>query len=237
MKCETWRLADLDLSDLALVKERVRWIGAEDHCRWVFRVPRTARRAGARDVYVKVWNPTYVRRDHALRALDAGFYDERTVPALRALIYHRGICRGYAMAPCGRSRRVDPVFYDAVVEATARTGLFHVDFGRYHALRYAGWYSLIDLDGVHPLGELGRMPVAPCAFGSADYERFVCTLHAGAAGMRICSHTTPPPGGAGRHRLVHAPVDKVRAIRAIARLAIVTRRPTPGPHLDRIERG
>jgi hypothetical protein len=32
-------------------------------------------------------------------------------------------------------------------------------------------------------------------------------------------------------------VDKVRAIRAIARLAIVTRRPTPGPHLDRIERG
>jgi hypothetical protein len=234
MNRETWHLSEVAFSELALVKERLRWVGDEDHSRWVFRVARSARRAGENDLYVKIWNPTYIRRDHVLRALDAGFYDERTAPALRALVFHRGICRGYVMACCGRAPRIEPAFYEAVKEATARTGYFHVNFSRYHALRHGGWYSLIDLDAVYPIGELARMPLDPCAFDSPDYERFVCGL---VGATRVCSHAIPLRTVDRLRRLARLPFHRARAISDTARRAIATRRPTQARHLDLIERG
>jgi hypothetical protein len=237
MNCERWRLSEVALPDLALVKERLRWIGGEDHCRWVFRVPRGARRTGARDLYLKVWNPAYIRRDHVLRALDAGFYDERTAPALHALVFHRGVCRGYVMERCRRSSRIDPAFWDAVKAATWRTGYFHVNFSRHHALRHKSWYSLIDLDAVYPISELVHMPLDPCAFDSPDYERFVCGLGAGAAGSRACRHAIAPSAAQRLRRVARLPVDKLRALVVTTRRAVVTRSATPGPHLQRIDRG
>lgn len=65
---ETIELRDIDLPRLKLVKETYQWFAGQDHSRWTFR----SRQSGD---YFKIWNPTYIRRDHFLRGLESGFYD------------------------------------------------------------------------------------------------------------------------------------------------------------------
>ena len=80
--------------------------------------------------YAKIWNPTYVRRDNVLRALDAGFYDDQTTPALAALIVHQGVCRGYLTHACRPCYVLDPAYHRVIMENTRSTGLFNVQFSR-----------------------------------------------------------------------------------------------------------
>lgn len=175
-QCAVLPLTDVAIAKLKLIKESTRWYGDQDHSRWVFRTSGTYQLAGSSDVYVKIWNPTYIRRDNILRGIAAGFYDEQTTPALRAVIVHRGLCRGYVMHRCRQARRVHPDFYELVKERTARTGYFHVQFSPDHTLTYHGACSLIDLEAVYPISDLPMIHDHHSAFDWPQYECFVAEL-------------------------------------------------------------
>lgn len=176
MHYEVLPLADIPIDRLTLVKQSVRWYGDQDHSRWVFRTSRSARLAGNDDVYVKLWNPTYVRRDNVLHGIDAGFYDVEVTPALRAVIFHRGACRGYVMHRAERDRGPHPGLYEIVKQKTARSGYCHVQFSPYHTLRYRDTWTLIDLDAIYPIRELPGIHALHAAFDCDEYERFVADL-------------------------------------------------------------
>jgi hypothetical protein len=74
-------LAEIDLQSLTPCKVTAKWYGTQDHSRWVLRSPGDGLSGAS---YYKIWNPTYVRRDNILAAIESGFYDERTVPALQS---------------------------------------------------------------------------------------------------------------------------------------------------------
>src|SRR5437764_1167437 len=142
---DTIQLSDIDLAKLTLVKKSRTQIDGRDHSRWVFRTPRHL--CAAADVlYYKIWNPSYIRRDHLLRGIESGFYDESTTPALKALIYANGLCRGYATRKCLPNRKKDCDFFRHIVDRTVQTGFFAVQYSRYHTMRYGERYSLVDLE-------------------------------------------------------------------------------------------
>jgi hypothetical protein len=176
----TLQLADIDLSELKLVKETCHWFGAHDHSRWLFKT--RGRGASGKDgFYYKIWNPTYVRRDHLLRGLECGFYDETIIPAFHAVIFSQGICRGYVMRKCLPHRRKDPIFHASVLEKTAQTGFFCVQYSRFHTMRYGEKSSLVDLEAIHPLAELPLLSSHyHCFFDDLEYERFVINLYSDA---------------------------------------------------------
>lgn len=167
----TIHLGDINLSSLKLIKETCQWIGDQDHSRWIFRSHTSGN-------YFKIWNTTYVRRDHILRGLESGFYDESTVPAFQTLITANGVCRGYVLRKCSPARTRDPDFDALILEKTAQTGFFAVQYSRYHAMQYGNRLSLIDLEAVHPLDELPFLADRyHCFFDDAEYERFVVDLY------------------------------------------------------------
>jgi len=171
--CGTVQLADIDLSRLTLVKESCHRFGDQDHSRWLFRT-----RRGGEELYYKVWNPTYIRRDHLIRGIESGFYDETTTPALHAVILAGSTCRGYVMNRCRPDRRRDPALHALVLRKTEETGLFAVQYSRSHTMRYGDKRSLVDLEGIHPLHELPRLPsYYRCFFDEPEYERFVIDLY------------------------------------------------------------
>lgn len=176
VQCDVLPLTDVVIPRLKLVKESTRWYGDQDHSRWVFRTSGQDQLAGSEDLYVKIWNPTYVRRDNILRGIAAGFYDEQTTPALRAVIVHHGLCRGYVMHRCVQDRSPDPAFYELIREKTARTRYFHVQFSPAHTLTYHDAYSLIDLEAVYPISDLPMVRVHHSVFDCPGYERFVAGL-------------------------------------------------------------
>jgi len=178
MKVGTFQLRDLDFMRMGVIKERVRWYGDEDHSRWVLRTPRSGSLGCAGRLYVKVWNPTYVCRDNVKRGVEAGFYDEMTVPALVGLLSENGICRGYVMRACKPNRTLDTAFYELVKLRTIETGLFHVQFSRYHMMKFGSGFSLIDLEGLFPVSALGDIRLSQCRFDSDDYAEFVARLYA-----------------------------------------------------------
>ncbi|MGZ9225443.1 MAG: hypothetical protein ACXW4M_07780 [Anaerolineales bacterium] len=170
------QLNDINLSQLKLVKETYKRFGNQDHSRWVFRTQRTDKEK--KGLFFKIWNPTYIRRDHLIRGIEAEFYDETTVPAFQAMIFAKGICRGYVMRECLPNRRKDPVFHSSILEKTTQTGFFHVQYSRFHTLRYDEKLSLVDLEGIHPLVELPLMSSCyHCFFDDMEYERFVADLY------------------------------------------------------------
>lgn len=172
--CDALDLSEIDLGRLRLVKQVVRRYGGQDHSRWVFAGSLGGRRQSR--VFVKIWNPTYVRRDNLLRGLAVGFYDADTAPALQALIVSAGLCRGYVTARCRRHRGLDPDFYRLVCARTAETGHFAVQFSPFHAMRHGGRFSLIDLEGVYPIEQLGLVAAHHSAFAYAPYAQFVAGL-------------------------------------------------------------
>jgi len=173
----TVQLVSIDLSELKLVKESCHRLGDQDHSRWLFRT-RGRGPSGSEELYYKIWDPTYIRRDHLRRGLESGFYDEATTPAFHAVILAGSTCRGYVMKRCARDRGKDPALHALVLRKTEETGLFAVQYSRSHTMRYGDTSSLVDLEGIHPLHELPRLSsYYHCFFDEPDYERFVMDLY------------------------------------------------------------
>ena len=179
MRYEIFKLKDLNLTNLQLMKEVVKWYEHQDHSRWVFKDTRKTKDPQKGELFYKVWNPTYVRRDNILTGIDVGFYDEKTTPALVGLIFHQGICRGYVMRKCDRNWRleIDEAYDSLILERSIRTGYFHLQYSPYHAMRFNGSYSLVDLEAIYHLGELPNLNNYHCHFGWKKYEDFIIGLY------------------------------------------------------------
>ena len=113
-------------------------------------------------------------------AIKAGFYDDRTTPALDALVFHEGVCRGYVMR-CGLlNRRLNAEFFELVKARSQETGYFHVQFSACHTMLCDNKISLLDLEAVYPIAEYARMSHYHSVFDHPDYERYVATLYGNA---------------------------------------------------------
>ncbi|MBY6005696.1 hypothetical protein KUV62_17375 [Salipiger bermudensis] len=163
-------LRGLDLAGLSPVRQVLRRYGAQDHSRWIFR---GLLAPFDEPVFVKIWNPGYVRARTLPVALAAGFYDAANVPALRGLVMSEGVCRGYVMAACSHRIRMGPRFYDLICRRTQQTGFFAVQFSPSHTLRIRGLLSMIDLEGVYPVDRLDLVATHHSAFAHAPYAAFV----------------------------------------------------------------
>ena len=203
MNGRTIRLTDIEVRTLTPFKVSLAHYGAQDHSRWVFRGPLP----GSSDTFFyKIWNPAYVRRDNILAAIESGFYDERMVPALYAVVFHNGVCRGYVMHE-GKTRQdaLNDEFRDFVLLRTRQTGFFAVQFARCHTMVYKNKWSLLDLDGVYPIEAFPRLSQDHCRFEDSAYEKFVAGLY------EQWSSDTSSTIGAAAHNL---PLAASRAITA-----------------------
>ncbi len=169
------QLAEISLRDLTPFKITVKHYGTQDHSRWVLR-DATGGKPNA--FFYKIWNPSYVRRDNILAAIASGFYDERTVPALHAVIFHKGLCRGYVMheGELGPDA-CDDGFRDLVYSRTRETGYFFVQFGRNHTMIYQGQRSLLDIEAVYPLDALPRLRQYQSHMDDGAYAQYVAGLY------------------------------------------------------------
>lgn len=179
MNCRILQLTDFNLAKLAVVKETVLWLDGQDHSRWVLKTQMKSEGRSREELYLKIWNPTYIRRDNILAGIDVGFYDRQTTPALTGLIFHQGICRGYATNKCTRywRRPWEERFYNLIQEKSAKTGYFSYQFSPYHVLRYRNQPSLVDLEGIYRLSELPALPIFHGHFDDVKYERYVTDLY------------------------------------------------------------
>ena len=87
-------LDTIDVQSMKPIYERSKYWGNQDFSRWVFKDEST-------NLYYKIWNETYVKRNGVVSGLLSGLYDETTVPALVGLIFWEGVCRGYVMEHLG----------------------------------------------------------------------------------------------------------------------------------------
>ena len=176
MQIETIELSQINFRTLDVQKVVRAQYGTQDHSRWVFSTRRGASATGNR-LFYKVWNRNHVRRDNLLGALQSGFYDTSTVPALRALIVSDGLCRGYVMDECVKPTKRNNDFFDLVARRTVETQYFAVQFGQAHTLEWHGQSSMIDLEGVYPVADLHLVHRHVSAFASADYAALVESLY------------------------------------------------------------
>lgn len=178
MKTEIIQLNDIDFERMKLIKETFKWYGNQDHSRWVFKDHKNTL-GSQKNIYLKLWNPTYIRRENILKAIESGFLDEKISPAFYGLIFHNGICRGYALQECKRNLKLDMIeeYYSLIKERTKQTQYFHIQFSPCHVMKYQGKFSLIDLEGFFPISDIEKMPQLYCYFDYKDYEDFVLSLY------------------------------------------------------------
>lgn len=178
MKLQTFLLKDIDINSMQIVKETFEWYGTQDHSRWIFK-ENTKSGNRKNNKYFKIWNPNYIRRDNILKAIESGFYDDITTPALCGIILHNGLCRGYVMHECKSDWRLqlDDVFFKKIKERSLSTGYFHIQFSPCHVMKYYGKLSLIDLEGVFSICELPKTKEMHCFFDLKEYEEFIVSLY------------------------------------------------------------
>lgn len=189
---KTLQLADFDLTRCEVVKETVLWLDGQDHSRWVLKTDSGG--FGRNGLYLKIWNPSYVRRDNILAGIEVGFYDEQTTPALMGPIFHDGVCRGYVTNGCTRywGRRWEAGFYRLIQDKSAKTGYFSYQFSRDHVMRFKNQPSLIDLEGIYPVGDLPALATYHGTFDDERYQGYIAGLYR----ERFHALETPTPNRA-----------------------------------------
>jgi hypothetical protein len=175
MESSKFTAAEIDLSAINLrqllpVRQVLRHYGTQDHSRWIFRGTLPGM---DESVYVKVWNPSYVRQNTLPAALEASFLAPDTTPALRGIVTSDGLCRGYVMAECRRRVKMSWRFFQLICRRTLESGFFAVQFSPAHTLRLKGRFSMIDLEGVYPLEKLNLVQEHYSAFAYRPYAEFV----------------------------------------------------------------
>lgn len=175
MPIQFLRFDEQRIRRIHLVRERLNFYGDQDHQRWTFR----RRGLNGRTLFYKIWNPTYVRSNTMIEAIEAGFYSDDLTPALRAVLMDESGMRGYVAAACKpRPNRdaIDQPFYERIKRRTESTGYFNYDLRPHHIMLHRGRCSLIDLEGVYRLDQLDVLEHFHSHFGDPGYERFVAEL-------------------------------------------------------------
>ena len=147
-------LDTIDVKKMTPIYERSKYWGELDFSRWVFRDETT-------NLYYKIWNDTYVKRNGIISGLISGLYDETTVPALVGIIFWEGVCRGYVMEHLGDVHKKEdmisdqdyPQFYNHILNKVKQTNYFPYDLCQKHMRKYKNKISLMDLEGVHHIDE------------------------------------------------------------------------------------
>lgn len=135
-------------ANLVLVKERKKTYDTQDHSRWIYYDEE-------KELYLKVWDHTYVRRDNLPLALRCGFYDH-LIPAFQGMIVHNSVCRGYVMRRCEKladRKHIADEALSILKERTQKTGLFAYDYLDQGVMEFKGRPCLIDLEGVYKVRE------------------------------------------------------------------------------------
>ena len=163
-------LSSFNPLDMQMVKSREKWYGEDDHSRWVFK---------ENNLYYKIWNETYIRKNGVKKGIDCGFYDESTVPSLVALIYSEDVCRGYVTKKCEVCEEDTTSFKEVIKNKTKETGFFIYDITDKHIMKIGDKFSLIDLEGVCSLSEYEDIANDRfnASFSSQEYRRFVYELY------------------------------------------------------------
>ena len=172
MNYEIVSLDSFNPLEMTTIKFREKWYGSDDHSRWVFKDEKT-------NLYYKLWNETYIRKDGVKLGIDCGFYDETTVPAFVGLIYYEDVCRGYIIKECENTFDNISSFYEVIKQKTDQTKVFMYDFSRKHVMKYKNKFSLIDLEGVCPLSSYENIAndVSHASFSFEDYKKFVYEVY------------------------------------------------------------
>ena len=171
MKYDIISLESFNPLDMDLIKSREKWYGNDDHSRWVFE---------DKNLYYKIWNETYIRRDGVKTGIECGFYDKTVVPAFVGLIYYEDICRGHVTKKCNKCDGEDIIpFSKMIEEKTKDTGFFIYDISDKHIMKYKDKFSLVDLEGVCPLSMYEDIAndVNNASFSSETYRKFVYELY------------------------------------------------------------
>lgn len=166
-----YQLDEIDFSNFDHIHSREVTHGTQDHSRWVYRNVDD-------NLYYKVWNTTYVRKDNIIAGLNSKFYDSQTVPALHGVIYHEDICRGYIMKGVNKNTKDSSNFYELIKQKTDSTGYFYFDYCEQHIMDYKDQFCLIDLEGIYPLSELQNFLDHKyySSFADNNYKEFVCSI-------------------------------------------------------------
>jgi len=148
MKYDTLNFKDLPKDLISEGNPRIKIYGSQNHSRRRFRDPNGK-------LFYKIWDNDYVRRNNLPDALDAEFYDEKLIPAFRALIHgENDVCMGYIMAVMEKgSIPPDKDFLQHIMKKTRQSKYFFYDFWRASIMEYEGKLCLIDLESVYPVCE------------------------------------------------------------------------------------
>ncbi len=77
------------------------------------------------------------------------------------------------MESCSFSYQMETAFYKVIKDKTVACNFFAIQFSRHHIGLYNRKYSMIDLEGVHPIKDLPDMMSLHAFFDHNDYRRFV----------------------------------------------------------------
>ena len=172
MKYKIINLDELNLEDSDLIKEREVWHNNQDHSRWVYFNKKE-------NLYYKLWNETYIRKDNVKLGIDVGFYDRKLIPAFVGLIFYKDICRGYVMKPCDNHDNDYQSFYEMIKERTKDTKYFIYDFCKKHVVKYKDKFCLIDLEGVSSMSQFDEIFYDRnyASFADNNYSEYVSGLY------------------------------------------------------------
>ena len=167
----SFQLDEINFSDLTLTHKRESVYNNQDHARWVYYDKNN-------NLYYKLWNPTYIRKDNVVNGIKSGFYDSSTTPALKGIISYENVCRGYVMEGVKENNQNSKPFYSIIKEKTKTSKHFYFDYCNQHIMEYKNQFCLIDLEGIYPLSELQNFldHKYNSSFADNNYKEFVCNL-------------------------------------------------------------
>ena len=167
----SFQLDEIDFTNLKVIHQRESVYEGQDHARWVYYDKNN-------NLYYKLWNPTYIRKNNVLEGIENKFYDNTTTPALKGVIYYEDICRGYVMEGVNKNSKDSKTFYEIIKQKTFITGYFYFDYCKQHIMNYKDQFCLIDLEGIYPLSELQNFldHKYNSSFADNNYKEFVCNI-------------------------------------------------------------
>ena len=140
------KLSDIDLDSFDIVLNKAgRVVDGINHGRIVL---------NGDDIYYKIFDKEYCRRENFIKALEAGFFDE-VAPALQSLIEDDGKIVGYTMEDGETLDEIPFHFYQRVLSLAKEKKMFFYDLVPINIIKTkSGKLSLIDLESVYDLDEL-----------------------------------------------------------------------------------
>ena len=139
-------LDTIDVESMKIISERTKFYVNQDHSRWVYYDE-------SNNLYYKLWNETYIRKNNVITGFLSGFYDMELVPSFVGFIFWEGVCRGYVTKGCDEYNQVDDNFYQKIKDRTEKFGYFAYDFCPQHIYKFEDKLTLVDLEGIYHMSQ------------------------------------------------------------------------------------